>query len=86
MVENAAYKLLYVPPQFKRSSTFTNNPSISGAAVHIGSNSSLDLRNGSLSGNKATQKGGAVYVADATITLGFITVNGNTAQNGGGVL
>lgn len=66
-----------------------DNTANSGGGILLWSNSSADLNNSEVSGNKATGNGGGVYVWDSTCSL--TTSNGtvfreNSASNGGGIL
>lgn len=72
-----------------KNTKFLDNTAKSGGGILLWSNSSADLNNSEVSGNKATGDGGGVYVYDATCSL--TASNGtvfreNSASNGGGIL
>lgn len=72
-----------------KNTKFLDNTAKSGGGILLWSNSSADLNNSEVSGNKATGDGGGVYIWDSTCSL--TTSNGtvfreNSASNGGGIL
>jgi len=63
-----------------------NGSSAEGAGIHL-NGGDLTLLNVTLSGNDATNQGGALYVASgSSITLNDVTMNLNTAVNVGGAI
>ena len=71
-----------------KNTKFLDNTANSGGGILLYLNSSADLNNSEVSGNKATGNGGGVYVYDATcsVTASNGTVfRENTASNGGGI-
>lgn len=71
-----------------KNTKFLDNTAKSGGGILLWSNSSADLNNSEVSGNKATGDGGGVYVYDATCSL--TTSNGtvfreNSGYRGGGI-
>lgn len=72
-----------------KNTKFLDNTAKSGGGILLWSNSSADLNNSEVSGNKATGDGGGVYIWDSTcsITASNGTVfRENSASNGGGIL
>lgn len=72
-----------------KNTKFLDNTAKSGGGILLWSNSSADLNNSEVSGNKATGDGGGVYIWDSTCSL--TASNGtvfreNSASNGGGIL
>ena len=71
-----------------KNTKFLGNTANTAGGILLYLNSSADLDNSEVSGNKATGNGGGVYVYDATCSL--TASNGtvfreNTASNGGGI-
>lgn len=71
-----------------KNTKFLDNTANSGGGILLYLNSSADLDNSEVSGNKATGNGGGVYVYDATCSL--TTSNGtvfreNSGYRGGGI-
>lgn len=71
-----------------KNTKFLDNTAKSGGGILLWSNSSADLNNSEVSGNKATGNGGGVYVYDATCSL--TASNGtvfreNSGYRGGGI-
>lgn len=71
-----------------KNTKFLDNTAKSGGGILLWSNSSADLNNSEVSGNKATGDGGGVYVYDATCSL--TASNGtvfreNSGYRGGGI-
>lgn len=59
------------------------NEASQGAGIYV-SCSELNINNGSISCNTASESGGGVYLMDSTVVIDG-TVSGNKAQNGAGV-
>lgn len=71
-----------------KNTKFLDNTAKSGGGILLWSNSSADLNNSEVSGNKATGDGGGVYIWDSTCSL--TASNGtvfreNSANSGGGI-
>lgn len=71
-----------------KNTKFLGNTANTAGGILLWSNSSADLNNSEVSGNKATGNGGGVYVYDATCSL--TASNGtvfreNSASSGGGI-
>lgn len=71
-----------------KNTKFLDNTAKSGGGILLWSNSSADLNNSEVSGNKATGNGGGVYIWDSTCSL--TTSNGtvfreNSGYRGGGI-
>lgn len=67
-----------------RSGVDSNSSTASGGGIYIASGSAT-ISNSTISGNSATEDGGGIYNAGASI-LTHVTVVGNTAANGGGLV
>lgn len=71
-----------------KNTKFLGNTANSGGGILLWSNSSADLNNSEVSGNKATGNGGGIYIWDATcsVTANSGTALTNNSANKGGAI
>ena len=69
----------------KGTGRVTHTDGLTGTGVYLDSAGTFTLYGGSISGNKAAEKGGGVYVTRSTFRMLGGSVSGNKAKYGGGV-
>ncbi len=68
------------------NSTFTNNEGSEAGAFSAGNVAQLTVNGGTISGNKATNRGGAVFMWGTTVAnITNATITGNNASSSGGI-